>query len=115
LYRAAKTQPLGKDFAFLNQMRRAALSVGSNIAEGFERGTRRQHIEACFTAKGSAGEFRSQVHSAHDVELIDDECYAWFLEHCEKCSGQLANYIDYLCRTNKETPGLKHALLKGRD
>lgn len=109
VYRAEKSQPLGRDRVFSNPMRRAALSIGSNIAEGYERGTRRQQIEACFIAKGSAGELRSQVIMAHDVGLIDDACRAWFVEHCEKCSGQIARYIEHLKRTSKEIPGLKFA------
>jgi len=109
VYRAGTSQPLGRDRVFSYQMRRAALSIGSNIAEGYERGTRRQQIEACFIAKGSAGELRSQVIMAHDVGLIDDACCAWFVQHCEQCSGQIARYIAHLKRTSKEIPGLKFA------
>ncbi len=107
VYRAEKTQRFGQDYAFLNQMRRSALSIGSNIAEGYERGTRKQQIEACFIAKGSAGELRSQVIMAHDVGLIDDACRAWFIEKCELCSRQLALYIAHLKRTSQRIPGLK--------
>lgn len=109
VYRAAASQPLGRDRAFLFQMKRSALSIGSNIAEGYERGTRKQQIECCFIAKGSAGELRSQVIMAHDVGLINETCYAWLLERCEKCSRQLSRYIDHLKRSARTIRGVKYA------
>jgi four helix bundle protein len=107
VYRAEKTQPLGRDFAMLNQMKRAAISISSSIAEGFERGTRRQQIEACYTAKGSAGELLSQVIVAHDVELIDDEAFGWLSDKCDKCVRQLQSYLKHLKTTKDEYPGPK--------
>lgn len=107
VYRAIKSQDLGRDFALADQMRRAAVSVGSNIAEGFERGTRKQQIEMCYIAKGSAGELRSQVITAHDVELLDDTAYEWLHSQCEQCSRQLQAYISHLRRTQGKYPGPK--------
>jgi len=112
VYKAARNQRLCDDLALKNQMKRAAVSIGSNIAEGYERGTRKQHIEQCFTAKGSAGELRSQVTTAHDVALIDDQAYEWLMETCEKCSRQLASYIRHLQMSEKSIPGYKYALQK---
>ena len=108
VYRAADTQKLGKDWALANQMKRAVISIGSNIAEGFEKGTRKQQIEACYTAKGSAGELRSQVIAAHDVSLIDTRAYNWLHEKCETCSRQLQAYISHLRKTRKGLPGPKY-------
>ena len=108
VYRAAKRQKLGADFALCNQMKRAAVSIGSNIAEGFERGTRRQQIEACYIAKGSAGELRSQVITARDAELIDERAYEWLHEKCEMCSRQIQGYIRHLRQTRDEMPGPKY-------
>jgi len=109
VYRAARVQSLREDRSLANQMKRAAVSVGSNIAEGYERGTRKQQIEFCFVAKGSAGELRSQVITAHDIGLIDDRAYEWMLETCERCSRQLAAYIAHLKRTAPSIRGLKYA------
>ena len=108
VYRAAHTQKLGQDWALANQMKRAVVSIGSNIAEGFEKGTRKQQIEACYTAKGSAGELRSQVVTAHDVGLIDKRAYNWLYAQCEACSRQLQAYIGYLRKTRKDLPGPKY-------
>lgn len=90
-------------------MKRAAVSIASNIAEGYERGTRKQQIESCYYAKGSAGELRSQVVTAHDAGLIDETARTWLLERCERCSRQLAAYIAHLQRTSTRIPGLKHS------
>lgn len=108
VYRAAAGQRLRDDWALANQMKRAVVSIGSNIAEGFERGTRKQQIEACYIAKGSAGELRSQVITAHDVGLIDKRAYNWLHERCETCSRQLQAYIRYLRRSRKDLPGPKY-------
>ncbi|MGE3181719.1 MAG: four helix bundle protein [Phycisphaerae bacterium] len=108
VYRAAESQPLERDFAMLNQMKRAAISISSNIAEGFERGTRKQQIEFCFIAKGSAGELRSQIMIAHDVRLLDDAARDWLLSTCETCIKQLQGYISHLRRTQESMPGPKY-------
>lgn len=109
IYRASKSQPLGRDYAMADQMKRSAISICSNIAEGYERGSRKQQIDACFTAKGSAGELRAQVILASDVELIDKPAFDWLLERCDKCSRQLAMYIRHLQQTEPRIRGLKHA------
>lgn len=108
VYRAADSQALGRDYAMLNQMKRAAVSISSNIAEGYERGTRKQHIEACYVAKGSAGELRSQVIIARDVGLLDDAAFTWLMEHCDKVSRQLASYLRHLQRSQSTIPGMKY-------
>lgn len=110
IYHASRTQKLCEDRALAGQMKRAVVSISSNIAEGYERGTRKQQIEFCYIAKGSAGELRSQVIVAHDVGLLDDRAYSWCMEFCEKCSRQLTMYIRHLQRTQKRVPGLKQAI-----
>lgn len=108
VYRAAKTQPLGRDFAMAQQMKRAVISISSNIAEGFERGTRKQQLESCFIAKGSAGELRSQIIIAHDVELLDARAFQWLHSRSETCLKQLQRYISHLRRTAPQMPGPKY-------
>jgi four helix bundle protein len=108
VYHAAKTQKLRTDRALASQMQRAAVSVGSNIAEGFERGTRKQQLEACYIAKGSAGELRSQIITARDVDLLDEQAFDWLLQTCETCSRQLQGYIRYLRGSRDTLPGPKY-------
>jgi four helix bundle protein len=106
-YGAGRTQALGSDRALLDQMKRAAVSISSNIAEGFERGTRKQQIEFCYLAKGSAGELRSQLILAHDLGLLNDTAYEWLIVRGESCSRMLAGYIALLSRTVHEFQGQK--------
>lgn len=92
----------------VSQMKRAVVSIGSNVAEGFEKGTRNQQIEACYIAKGSAGELRSQVITAYDVGLLNKRADTWLHERCETCSRQLQDYIAHLRRTRGNLRGPKY-------
>ena len=56
-----------RDFGFKDQIQRAAVSIMSNIAEGFESGTRLEFLNYLFIAKGSAGEVRAQLYAALDI------------------------------------------------
>lgn len=114
IYRAAQKQRLVRDFALADQMKRAAASIAGNIAEGYERGTRKQHIEFCYVAKCSAGELRSHVIIAHDAGLLDARAYAWFMEHCETCSRLLSGYVRSLQQTADEYPGVKQRSMSAR-
>ncbi len=55
---------LSKDFGLRDQLQRAAVSVPTNIAEGFERSSRKEYIRFLLIAKGSAGEVRSLLRVA---------------------------------------------------
>ncbi len=56
-----------KDYGFKDQITRASVSVLSNIAEGFERGTKNEFLNYLYIAKGSAGEVRAQLYVALDT------------------------------------------------
>lgn len=107
VYRAAQSQGLRRDLPLSSQMKRAAVSICSNIAEGYERGTRKQYIEFIYIAKGSAGELRCQLILAHDVGMLDAKAYDWLLERCEKCSRMLAGYLKHLKATSTKFRGTK--------
>lgn len=70
IYRISKAGAFAKDFALSNQIQRAAVSVMSNIAEGFERVRYGEFQHFLATAKGSCGELRSQLYIALDVGYI---------------------------------------------
>src|SRR5213080_503771 len=72
VYLASREGPFAQDFGMCNQIRKSALSVPSNIAEGFERGSRAQFQHFLTIAKGSCAELRTQLYIAHDVGYIDE-------------------------------------------
>ena len=61
IYRATVGGGFGRDLALRDQIRRAAVSTMSNIAEGLERGGDKEFLQFLAQAKGSCGEVRSQL------------------------------------------------------
>lgn len=70
LYKQFKTV---KDYSFRDQLLRAAISIGNNIAEGFERRSNKELKQFLFIAKGSCGEVRSMLYTAKDIEHVSKE------------------------------------------
>ncbi|MBI5648368.1 MAG: four helix bundle protein [Ignavibacteriae bacterium] len=81
------------DDVLRKQIYRAALSIVSNIAEGFESRTIGLNREFLGRAKGSAGEVRAQLHIARDLGYLDDSVYAELLAKVRHCSAQLQRYM----------------------
>ncbi|MEL6445389.1 MAG: four helix bundle protein [Bacteroidota bacterium] len=73
IYAATNTGAFQRDFSLRDQIRRAAISVPSNIAEGFERGSDRDFARFLLIAKGSAGEVRAQLYCALDLGYLSNE------------------------------------------
>lgn len=71
IYLTTNSGRFSSDLSFRDQIRRAALSVMSNIAEGHERGGLREFLHFLAIAKGSCGEVRCQLYAAEDVGHID--------------------------------------------
>ncbi|MEO6873821.1 MAG: four helix bundle protein [Opitutaceae bacterium] len=70
IYRVSSASPLARDYSLRDQMRRAAVSVPSNIAEGDERDTDKDSVRFFYMAKGSLAELRTQLEIAADVGLM---------------------------------------------
>ena len=71
IYALAQTSKLARDYGLRDQMQRAAVSVMSNIAEGFERGGNQEFMQFLYVAKASCGELRSQLCVALDQKYTD--------------------------------------------
>ena len=84
------------DFGLRDQMRRASVSIMSNIAEGFESRTSGLFLEFLGRAKGSAGELRAQFYVAHDAAYLNQDQFHSLRALCEKCSGQISGFASYL-------------------
>jgi four helix bundle protein len=96
VYKYSSDGAFGRDFGLRDQMRRAAVSIMSNITEGFESQTQAMFIKYLAHAKGSAGELRAQLYIARDQGYITDEEFKMILSLAEICSKQLARFIQYL-------------------
>jgi four helix bundle protein len=84
IYRVTKQGAFAKDLALSRQIQRAAVSIMSNIAEGFERGGRREFRQFLSTAKASCAEVRSQLYVALDVGYLDEPDFRQLLAQAEE-------------------------------
>jgi len=73
IYQATRKEMFSRDFGLSGQIQRAAVSMMSNVAEGFERGGRGEFHQFLSTAKASCAELRSQLYVALDVGYLDEK------------------------------------------
>ena len=85
-----------RDFGLRDQMRRALVSIMSNIAEGFESRTSALFVEFLGRAKASAGELRAQAYIALDIGYFDQIQFEEIFDLAEKCNRQISRFITYL-------------------
>jgi four helix bundle protein len=95
-YKVAEKGKLKYDFSMKDQIKKAAFSISSNIAEGFEYGNNNDFIRFLRYAKGSAGELRSQVYILHNMELIEKPDYLQLNEQLIDISKQISGFMKYL-------------------
>ena len=96
IYRLASGAKFTKDFALRDQIRRAAVSVMSNIAEGFERSGNQEFIQFLYIAKGSCGEARSQLYVAVDQGYIAANESTELQASLKRLSSMISSLINYL-------------------
>ena len=96
VYQLTRTRPFATDFALVGQIRRAAISAGSNIAEGFERGGNRELIQFLANAKGSVGEIKDQLYCALDETYISQVQFDDAYRMAEGTSRLIGGFITYL-------------------
>ncbi len=96
VYRVTQNERFSKDFGLKDQVRRAAVSILSNIAEGFESQSQKMFIDYLGRAKASAGELRAQLYLCLDLKYVSQEEYNGANELALTCSKQLARFIQYL-------------------
>jgi len=89
VYEITKERRFADDRSLQNQIRRAAVSVMSNIAEGFERDSRPELARFLAIVKGSYGEIRCQLYVALDLRYIDDKQFHQLAEGAIEISRML--------------------------
>ncbi len=85
-----------KDYNLANQFQRAGISINANIAEGFERNTRKEFIQFLYISKGSCGEIRSLLYLALDMDYIAEIEFQQLKKDAVALSKSIAGFIRYL-------------------
>jgi len=101
IYSITSNGAFSKDFGLRDQIRRASVSIMSNLAEGFERGGRAEFHQFVVIAKGSCAEVRSQLYVALDAEYITQK--------------QFEIYYNMTIEMSRILGGLRSSLQKQRD
>jgi four helix bundle protein len=99
IYRLTKNPKFAKDFGLAGQIQRAAVSIMSNIGEGFERGGNQEFIQFSYIAKGSCGEVRSHIYVAFDQDYVARKDAEELIESFKRLSIMISNFINYMKRS----------------
>lgn len=106
VYKITNDGEFKKDFGLRDQIRRAGVSIVSNIAEGFERNGNKEFTQFLSLAKGSAGEVRAQLYIAVELNYINEKDFNFLTEKVTEVSKMLSGLIGYLKQT--ELKGTKY-------
>jgi four helix bundle protein len=106
VYAVTADGAFAKDFGLRDQIRRAAVSVMSNIAEGFDRGGVREFVQFLFIAKGSAAEVQAQLYVALDANHINEEQFKSLYALAQSTGNMIGGLIRYLAKS--EIKGIKY-------
>ncbi len=96
VYRVTKSGEFGKDFGLRDQIRRASVSIMSNIAEGFGRGGDKEFAQFLSTAKGSASEVQAQLYVALDAGYIDTTAFSRLYALADETGRLIGGFMKYL-------------------
>ena len=96
IYLVSQDGKISKDFALRDQLRSAALSIPTNIAEGFERASTKEYLNFLNIAKGSAGELRSLLQVAVEVGFLEAARHTKLRNAVLELSRFLSNQIKSL-------------------
>ena len=110
IFKNVKKHP---DYGFCDQIQRASVSIMSNIAEGFERGTKQEFLNYLYIAKGSAGEVRAQLYVALDTGYLNIETFKYLNELSTECSRLISSFIQKLKTSNVQGLQYKREIRKG--
>lgn len=96
IYRITSAGRFSRDFALRDQIRRVAISILSNIAEGFERGGDNEFLQFLSVAKASCGEARAQLYVAMDQSYISSRDFEVLAASANEVNQLIAGLMKYL-------------------
>ena len=106
IYKITKNSSFSKDFGLCNQIQRAAVSIPSNIAEGFGRGENKEFLQFLSIAKGSLYELKTQLIIAFEIGYINDIEYNKLKNDSEEIGKLITGFMNYLNKS--ELKGVKY-------
>lgn len=99
IYTITNTGLFGKDYALRDQIRRAAVSIMLNIAEGFARKTRREFVQFLVVAHGSAAEVQAALYIGLDLNYLSEPEFTALYEMTDETSKMIMGLSTYLQKT----------------
>lgn len=102
IYELTSLKNFSRDYGLKDQIQRASVSIMNNISEGFERDSNKELIKFLGYSKGSAGEVRSMLYVALDLNYITKEEFEMAFNQAVNLITQLANFTKYLRGYNQE-------------
>ena len=93
IYKLTSKGKFAKDFSFRDQIRRAGVSIPSNIAEGDEYGSDKQSVRFFYIAKGSSAEVLTQAIISHEIGYVNEDDYKFIEAECKAISGMTMRLI----------------------
>lgn len=96
IYKISDDGKLAKDFTTRDHLRKTAMSISSNIAEGFEYNSNNEFLRFLKYAKGSSGELRNQVLIIYKIGYLDQETYESLNDKIIELSRHIENFMKYL-------------------
>ena len=96
VYSITNEPAFAQDFGLKDQIRRASVSVMSNIAEGYDRSGTAEFVHFLTTAKGSASEVKCQLYVAIDQGYIQEDCFEELSELATETGSMVAGLMRYL-------------------
>jgi four helix bundle protein len=95
IYKITDSGSIGKDFGLRDQMRRSAVSVPSNVAEGDNLDTDKQSIRHFYIARGSVAELRTQLVISMEIGYINKEIFEEFESSYNEIGAMLTSLIKF--------------------
>lgn len=96
IYKVTNNGELAKDYSLKDQIRRAAISIPSNIAEGNDRESEKEFIRFLYIAKGSLAELQTQLIITYEIGFLNEEYFYSLEAKCTEVSRMLDGLIGYL-------------------
>ena len=103
IYKLCENYPNDERFGIVSQLKRAAISIPSNIAEGSARNSQKEFIQFCYISLGSLSEIETQLIISEKLKFLPQENLKKVLLNIETLRKKLLNFIKYLKRKTYET------------